>query len=969
MRWARLGLPVLFLLAFGLRVYRLDFQSIWTDEGFVIGLASRTLPELVAVWNISPQEAYASLSRLGVDLVGLAAETDIHPPLYYFLVHFWLPLAGKSEFALRFPAVFFGMLIIPVLYVLGKRLAGAKAATIAGAIAALSPFYLDFSQQVRMYTLVTFLAVLSMYSFQRAFGDGRRGWWVVYALSVALALYTHYFAITIVLVQAVLVVVGIIGVRVRFTESEGTNGIRSAMGSSPGSSLGGQGRPPPRGSARLSTLDSRLWLWLASLAGAVLLLAPWVPYALRQVFEYQNRSLLSPDWQTVLPRTWQTFNLGLAVDNSRVAPLLLAMLATLLAGLAVAWWRGGEERPGLVALSLYLVLPLLAGLAIFQLKPMFHPKYFMMASPAYYLLLGTAVWSLWRAVPWAALPAGLLIFASLAYSAQSYFFDARYWKDDTRAVARYLEGRATDRDLVLSDLAEPLGYYYDGQAAAYYLPGDESTVPQRLASIARDVERVFLVHYEHSYTDGQGLIPFLLEREGDRLGESGFRGYTLREYGLRSGSSFALPSGFAGPAVLLEDKLALEGWQLGGPSKNQLARPSVPSGGDLWAILAWRVWASSAGDYKASLSLVDGRGHLAAQGDSIILRGMDPTSRWAPGEAARNYHILPVYPGVPPGEYSLRLRVYGTAPPGPPGAPPSGIRYLGDEVELGKFAVARPDSPVGFGAQDMGTPGRVPLGPIEGLGYTLPKRSYQPGETLALTLFLKASDDVDRDYRFRFELRDGQGVARWEWDSAPLYPTGQWRKGDAIRDWQDLPVSSRVPPGEYRLWMGVLPPAGEARDLPWDLGPVQVLDRPRLYAPPPISRPLKAELDGRVALLGYDLEGDLIPGGTLRLILYWQALRAMEESYTVFAHLLDRQNRIWAQHDGIPAGDSPTSGWVQGEVVVDRHNLKVRDDAPPGEYTLEVGMYEPRSGRRPAVSAAEARVVEQAIWLQPVQVR
>ncbi|HLB12272.1 MAG TPA: glycosyltransferase family 39 protein, partial [Dehalococcoidia bacterium] len=554
MRWARLGLPVLFLLAFGLRVYRLDFQSIWTDEGFVIGLASRTLPELVAVWNISPQAAYASLSRLGVDLVGLAAETDIHPPLYYFLVHFWLPLAGKSEFALRFPAVFFGMLIIPVLYVLGKRLAGAKAATIAGAIAALSPFYLDFSQQVRMYTLVTFLAVLSMYSFQRAFGDGRRGWWVVYALSVALALYTHYFAITIVLVQAVLVVVGIIGVRVRFTESEGTNGIRSAMGSSPGStpggqgrpplraspldppasppptpggqgrpplrgparpatldspaspgsSLGGQGRPPPRGSARLSTLDSRLWLWLASLAGAVLLLAPWAPYALRQVFEYQNRSLLSPDWQTVLPRTWQTFNLGLAVDNSRVAPLLLAMLATLLAGLAVAWWRGGEERPGLVALSLYLVLPLLAGLAIFQLKPMFHPKYFMMASPAYYLVLGTAVWSLWRAVPWAALPAGLLIFASLAYASQSYFFDARYWKDDTRAVARYLEGRATDRDLVLSDLAEPLGYYYKGRAPAYYLPGDEGNAPQRLESIARDRGRVFLVHYEHAYTDAQG---------------------------------------------------------------------------------------------------------------------------------------------------------------------------------------------------------------------------------------------------------------------------------------------------------------------------------------------------------------------------------------------------------------------------------------------------------------------------------
>ncbi|MDP2663269.1 MAG: hypothetical protein Q8R28_21345, partial [Dehalococcoidia bacterium] len=70
MKWSRFALPGILLLAFGLRSYHLGFQSIWTDEGFVFGLASRSLAELFAVWNISPQEGYAGLSRLGQDLAG-----------------------------------------------------------------------------------------------------------------------------------------------------------------------------------------------------------------------------------------------------------------------------------------------------------------------------------------------------------------------------------------------------------------------------------------------------------------------------------------------------------------------------------------------------------------------------------------------------------------------------------------------------------------------------------------------------------------------------------------------------------------------------------------------------------------------------------------------------------------------------------------------------------------------------------
>ena len=95
----------------------------------------------------------------------------------------------------------------------------------------------------------------------------------------------------------------------------------------------------------------------------------------------------------------------------------------------------------------------------------------------------------------------------------------------------------------------------------------------------------------------------------------------------------------------------------------------------------------------------------------------------------------------------------------------------------------------------------------------------------------------------------------------------------------------------------------------------------------------------------------------------------MDESYTVFAHLLDRQNRIWAQHDGIPAGDNPTSGWLEGEIVADKHILTIRGDAQPGDYVLEVGMYDALSGRRLDVTGTPARVVDRALWLKAIQIR
>jgi 4-amino-4-deoxy-L-arabinose transferase-like glycosyltransferase len=89
-----LGLALLTLAAFTLRLYLLDAQSLWYDEGVTAGVARRGIAELTR-WTAD----------------------DIQPPLYYYVVAFWGRVAGWSEWSLRFPSVFFGVLTVPLLAV------------------------------------------------------------------------------------------------------------------------------------------------------------------------------------------------------------------------------------------------------------------------------------------------------------------------------------------------------------------------------------------------------------------------------------------------------------------------------------------------------------------------------------------------------------------------------------------------------------------------------------------------------------------------------------------------------------------------------------------------------------------------------------------------------------------------------------------------------------------------------------
>ncbi len=157
-----------------LRIYKLSNQSFWIDEAAAIQKSSK-LPSLdnFKSWVIP----------------------WMSPPFYNLLLHFWIILFGESEFAVRSLSVIFGILTILVVYFVGADLFNKRTALFSSLILAISPFHIAFSQDVKMYALLSFLGILSVYFFYKTLFSKKKNYWLIYFFVTTLMLYTHNWAI------------------------------------------------------------------------------------------------------------------------------------------------------------------------------------------------------------------------------------------------------------------------------------------------------------------------------------------------------------------------------------------------------------------------------------------------------------------------------------------------------------------------------------------------------------------------------------------------------------------------------------------------------------------------------------------------------------------------------------------------------------------------------------------------------
>lgn len=109
-----------------------------------------------------------------------------------------------------------------------------------------------------------------------------------------------------------------------------------------------------------------------------------------------------------------------------------------------------------------------------------------------------------------------------------------------------------------------------------------------------------------------------------------------------------------------------------------------------------------------------------------------------------------------------------------------------------------------------------------------------------------------------------------------------------------------------------------------------------------------AQFTGGPRLVGFAFEPAAArPGDVVYLTLQWQADAPLPLDYTVFTHLIWPDGTVLTQSDSQPvSGTRPTTSWQPGELIVDRYALLIPADSPPGDYALEIGLYDLPSNTR-----------------------
>jgi 4-amino-4-deoxy-L-arabinose transferase-like glycosyltransferase len=914
-------LGVAILVALGLRLARLTFQPLWWDEGWSLYFATtdvRAMLELTAV--------------------------DIHPPLYYLLLHLWIRLFGPGVFSVRLLSVLIGTATVPLLYAAGRRLWGRKVGLLAALLLAISPFHIFYSQEVRMYGLVTLLGLAAFYFALQGnpgTGEWRTGPWFGYVLSAAAALYTQYYAAFLLLGLNLAVLVCWL-----------------------------RRRHPAIGIVR----------WLGAQAAVVLLFVPWLWYASGRLLSYVRFKVSvekdpAQDLFTYIGRHLAAFNWGHA--EGLLADwwwLGLLPLVILLPFLARAFMHCSPSRQRIgcsfsirTSPFIMLAVALLCGFAVNLIFP-FHPprseRLLLLALPAYLLLFGGGLVFLLAERPSSSiLPMASLVVVGLV-SLGFFYTVPRYPGDDYRPVADRIRALGLPIDAAVAVHPWQVGYLQsyipdsDARPTLYLTPREVLPREQQLwaedsALMAADLEGLLAHHQRLWFLDHQAMGRVLENQIETYLTEHAYP--TLHEwYGENTVLSLFVDGEAVSQPVSAEfgDWLNLE---------NAALSPGPLEAG--WGVVAvdltWRLAERPDGPYQVGLRLADGAGHVWAQRDSLPGGGLEQFATWSLGESHLDRHGLLVPAGTPPGDYHVTLRVYQSQDLSVLPAVFQG--GSGGEVVLGPVRVNRPAIHPLVEALDVQQELQVEFGPLQLLGFTENSPPILlPGEAVEVDLFWQALADPGEDLLPRLQLLDSGGASLTGVTDKPVagtYPTAWWQAGELVRDPQALPIPATVPMGRYRLALSLVRAAdgtpvevgrGQASV---DLTEIEIHGREHRFEPTTPARTQQASLGPAIELLGYDLrEVVRSPGAPLEVALHWHALETPDRNYHSFVHLLDAEGRTVAQHDSSPAsegGELPTLGWLPGEYVVDIHRLQLPFDLPDGDYYLDVGLYDPNTGQRP----------------------
>ncbi len=666
--WSPLAWVGILLLAFALRVYRLGADSLWYDETVSALLARKPL---AAMW--------AHTAR------------DIHPPLYYALLHGWQQLAGTSEYSLAFLSVWFGVAGVALVGYLGQRMFSTRVGWLAALLMAFNPFSIWYAQEVRMYTLGVCLILLTLkwsldfLAQPPSASSGRAPWRPLlgYAITAALLLWTLYYS-AFALVALNLAVLAWLTWRY------------------------------PRG-----------WLpWLAAQALALLLYLPWLPHALQQALHPPV-----PPWRESLPLLALLQKLGmegvtaLSLGQS-VAPQVWWILGFTTLVIALLAFRQTPSRHCVLQqpwtagfLWTLLAGPVILILLLSQLvTPLYHVRYLNLYSGPFPILLAAGLMSLARMrlktshpasqrpnhgdqpFPLGFFLAGVLFFLLVAASLISlkHFHTQRYTyeaADDLRGAVQTIHQHLGPRDAILINAGHLypafLVYWPDpiewiGRLSEYPPPPDDvgpgpmvvmtgfvdgspdigwgdpqsdffaisrAETEERLLRLFQDHNTIWQLRGYDTVNDPQGVIRSWLDYHGELIFDQVFPGTSyVRVQGWRTapvrGGQPLWPPQHPLQATF-EDGIRLEGFD------------NTPTGDTpLRLTLYWQALARPSRSYKAYVHWLTEDWHMVAQDDVLPGFGALSTETWEPGQIIETNFVLFPPTDLPPGTYRLVTGFY-----------------------------------------------------------------------------------------------------------------------------------------------------------------------------------------------------------------------------------------------------------------------------------------------------------------------
>ena len=884
----RIATLAAFLLATVLRAVGAGSADLWLDEAISVFIARKPTLEIIQYSIQSVRE---------------------HPPGYYLLLHAWLRLIGDSEFSLRAFSLAGGLLFMAVAIYLVRRWFGRTLAALAAVVIAVQPIAVQYARDGRMYSWFMLAMLLTIVALDAALRRNRWRDWALVAAAAIVSLSIHYLAGLTLFALALFLLLfwrQLPAQRLRFLV------VLAVLLGVP--TLWILLEPGPRGSALSLLGEARLSAW-------------------------------SPQRLAEIPGRWA---LGLASDTMPVGlafalglpTWILVTLGVLRMPAAPGWTRG--QLRSLFALTL-LVPPILGSFVFVFIVP----RHFLGTFGLFLIALTAGLRELYlRRKLLGGVALAFVIGLSFALSLRQL---PSGWRPVSPAMAYIQSQSGAGEPTVYTYYFDwPLDKYYDRrELPEIYLPTGEADISP--AEAEREVAGLLerhpslwaMLYPGRASTD---LVDRTLAAQAFASDKKWFPGDRAVAHYYAAQPVTAQPGG-----ATWANEITLSDWALSGVTGAQDAAGApiaqLAAGDALRLQFNWQPIEKIDRPLIVALTLIGPDGQIWAERRGEPCNWMCPTDQWKDQPVA-DRQAFQVPADVPPGDYALQLSWLTTE--GEPILATQGGKVLGPL----QLATVRVDPATAAAAPARPLPSTIAQagsdGPLRLVAAQLPVGPLRVGTKMALPMQWRTQAPLPALVaRLRLSGHGGQFATAQPLGPA-WYSSEKWQPGATTRTQPAFDLPPTASPGTYRLTLEVAPPGESAPPvLTADLGAIEIEDRERNFTLPDDGTVIDAGWQEGITLARYTAPKSATRGERIALRLAWVAAGPASRNWKVFAHVRNAAGDVPAQGDAYPGkGLAPATTWQKGEVLVDDYPIELPPGMPPGEYKIDIGLYDQPTGER-----------------------